>query len=77
RRAAIAPPSGETEGDYLDLTRDESAREDLIPPQPYRRLQPAYTEEAARAEAEATVDALVWIDVEGTVRRVEIVRWAG
>lgn len=77
RRAATAPPSGETEGDYLDLTRDESARENLIPPQPYRRLQPAYTEEAARAEAEATVDALVWIDVEGTVRRVEIVRWAG
>lgn len=46
-------------------------------PQPYRRLRPTYTESAARAEVEATVDVLVDLDVEGEVVRVEIVRWAG
>jgi TonB family protein len=46
-------------------------------PQPYRRLRPTYPETAARAEAEATVDVLVDLDVEGEVTRVEVVRWAG
>lgn len=68
---------GEEESMYLDLTRDQGLDENIIPPQPYRRLQPAYTEEAARAEAEATVDVLAWIDEDGVVRRVEVVRWAG
>jgi TonB family protein len=47
------------------------------PPQPFRRLRPAYTETAERAEAEATVDASVEIGAAGEVRNVEIVRWAG
>ena len=46
-------------------------------PAPYRRLRPIYPETAARAEAEATVDVLVDIDVAGEVSRVEVVRWAG
>jgi TonB family protein len=46
-------------------------------PLPYRRLRPAYTPEAARAEVEATVDALAELDEKGEVRGVEIVRWAG
>ena len=46
-------------------------------PLPYRRLRPAYPETAARAEAEATIDAAVEINAEGEVSRVEIVRWAG
>jgi TonB family protein len=46
-------------------------------PQPFRRLRPAYTVEAARAEAEATVDALVDLNTEGEVTRIEVVRWAG
>ncbi|HEY0546112.1 MAG TPA: TonB family protein [Pyrinomonadaceae bacterium] len=46
-------------------------------PAPYRRLHPVYPETAARAEAEATVDALVDLDIEGEVTRVEVVRWAG
>jgi TonB family protein len=46
-------------------------------PQPYRRIRPAYTDSAAKAEVEATVDVLVDLDVEGEVERVEIVRWAG
>jgi TonB family protein len=46
-------------------------------PLPYRRLRPAYTDAAARAGVEATVDALVELDERGEVQNVEIVRWAG
>ncbi len=49
----------------------------FLPPQPYRRLRPPYPETAARAEAEATVDATVEVSADGEVGRVEIVRWAG
>ena len=63
-----------------DLTSaDEAETEErgVRPPHPFRRLRPAYTEEAARADAEATVDALVEIGADGAVARVEIARWAG
>ncbi|HYO99422.1 MAG TPA: energy transducer TonB [Pyrinomonadaceae bacterium] len=46
-------------------------------PQPYRSLRPAYPDTAARAAAEATVDALVEVDAAGEVKDIEIVRWAG
>lgn len=46
-------------------------------PQPYRRLQPAYTAEAARYEVEAIVDVKVDLDADGEVTRTEVVRWAG
>ena len=56
---------------------DSSAAPGLQTPRPYRRLRPAYPESAARAEAEATVDALADIDERGEVGQVRIVRWAG
>jgi TonB family protein len=46
-------------------------------PAPYRRLQPAYPEIAARAGAEAVVDVQVEVDAAGEVGRVDVVRWAG
>lgn len=46
-------------------------------PAPYRRLRPTYTDEAARAAAEATVDVTVEIGADGEPGRVEVVRWAG
>jgi TonB family protein len=63
----------------IDLSTDEgaAANTDLHEPAPYRRLRPAYTDAAARAEAEATVDASVEIGADGEVGRVRIVRWAG
>ena len=63
----------------IDLSTDEgaAANRDLREPAPYRRLRPAYTDAAARAEAEATVDALVDIGADGEVSDVRIVRWAG
>jgi TonB family protein len=72
RRAARAEPAA-----LLDLSSEEEAGGDVRPPAPFARIRPAYTEEAARAEAEATVDALVEIDAAGEVTKVEIVRWAG
>jgi TonB family protein len=51
--------------------------EGLRLPRPYRHLLPIYPETAARAEAEATVDVLVDLDVSGEVMRVEVARWAG
>ena len=63
----------------IDLSTDEgtAANRDLREPAPYRRLRPAYTDAAARAEAEATVDALVEIGADGEVAGVRVVRWAG
>jgi TonB family protein len=58
-------------------SEEESAREGVREPAPFQRLRPAYPETAARAEAEATVDAIVEIDAAGAVVRVEVVRWAG
>ena len=46
-------------------------------PRPYRRMKPPYTDDAAHAEVEATVDVLVDIDASGEVGQVEVVRWAG
>lgn len=46
-------------------------------PAPYRRLQPAYPDTAARVGAEGVVDVQVEIDAAGEVSSVEVVRWAG
>lgn len=70
----------EAEADsVIDLSTDTGAdaHADLREPAPYKRLRPAYTEAAARADAEATVDALVEIGADGEVVRVRVVRWAG
>jgi TonB family protein len=58
---------------------DEKAAEaqGLRLPRPYRRLRPEYTEAAARADAEATVDVLVDVTPDGKVGDVRIARWAG
>jgi TonB family protein len=71
--------SAEEQVAVIDLSGDVGADafKDLREPAPYRRLRPAYTDAAYRAEAEATVDASVKIDSDGEVREVSIVRWAG
>lgn len=46
-------------------------------PKPYRRLRPAYTDSAARADIEATVDVLVDVSADGEVNQVRVARWAG
>lgn len=63
----------------IEVMSDEETDENrgVRAPRPYRRLKPPYPETAARAEVEATVDALIDIDARGEVGHVEIVRWAG
>ena len=63
----------------IDVMSDDDSdpNQEVRAPRPYRRLKPPYPETAARAEVEATVDALVDIDVRGEVGRLEIARWAG
>ena len=70
---------GEPVASVIDLSTDEGAgaHTDLREPAPYRRLRPAYTDAASRAEAEATVDAEVEIGADGEVGSVRVVRWAG
>lgn len=46
-------------------------------PKPYRRLRPTYTDFAARADIEATVDVLVDVGADGEVNEVRVARWAG
>lgn len=77
-RERFAPEEAEAAA-VIDLSTDEgaTAHKDLREPAPFRRLRPAYTDAAARAEAEATVDALVEIGADGEVGGVRVVRWAG
>ena len=74
RAAAI-----ENRAPIIEALSDEEGDEnkDVRAPRPYRRLKPQYPETAAQAEVEATVDALVDIDSQGEISRVEIGRWAG
>ena len=70
-------PAAESPAPVIDLSSDAGASPDLREPAPYRRLRPAYTDAASRAEAEATVDAEVEIGADGEVGGVRVVRWAG
>jgi TonB family protein len=78
-RERFEPAAAPEPSSVIDLSTDEAAdaHKDLREPAPYRRLRPAYTDAASRAEAEATVDALVEIGADGEVGRVRVVRWAG
>jgi TonB family protein len=79
-RERLNPSRDEGRAPVIDLSSDDEgadSNKDLREPAPYRRLRPAYTDSAFKAEAEATVDASVEIDANGEAREVEIVRWAG
>lgn len=46
-------------------------------PLPYRRIRPIYTSTANTYGVKATVEALVDLDENGKITRIEITRWAG
>ena len=46
-------------------------------PRPFVRFRPEYTDAAANAEVEATIDLLVDIRSDGEVDQIQIARWAG
>jgi len=47
------------------------------PPMPYKRIKPEYTTTAYLYSVTATVDALLDVDQNGNILRIEIARWAG
>lgn len=47
------------------------------PPRPYRRISPKYTQTAWLYSIAATVDIELDLDETGTIRRAEVIRWAG
>ncbi|MCA1634981.1 MAG: energy transducer TonB [Acidobacteria bacterium] len=78
RRRMMAAAAREATPAFEDAPEEGSAAAaNFREPAPYRRLRPTYTDEAARAGAEATVDVSVEIGADGEVARVEVVRWAG
>jgi len=57
---------------------DEAAEQNgLRLPRPFTRYRPEYTEAAASAEVEATIDLLVEIKSDGEVAQIQVARWAG
>jgi len=77
-RLSAASAGGEAASVFEDVPDEGSpAAANFRAPQPYRSLRPVYPATAARAAAEATVDALVKVDAAGEVKDIEIVRWAG
>lgn len=77
RNQTLAPPV--IIGDEAASSNDEDKEQAGVarPPQAFRRLRPAYTLAASRAEVEGTVDAEVEISETGEVARITIARWAG
>ncbi|HLA12738.1 MAG TPA: TonB family protein [Pyrinomonadaceae bacterium] len=69
---------GQNEPVVLEAPDEEqAAAQGLRLPRPFKRLQPGYTEEAAQAEVEATVDIVAEIDGNGDVHHARVERWAG
>ena len=65
--AEMEEPPGET----------SPAAKNFRAPIPYRRIKPAYTNDAGLYDIAATVDIVVDLDAAGSILRTEIVRWAG
>lgn len=61
----------------LDLVATSPIPPDAIEPRFFKRPSPAFTEDADRARAVATVDLVVHFNADGTYGPIEVVRWAG
>jgi hypothetical protein len=75
--------AGKTEANEIvaaieELPAEKSKEaENFRSPLPYKRIRPAYTRIAGLYNVTATVDAIVDLDENGKVSRIEISRWAG
>lgn len=73
---AIEPESSPT----VEVAPDDeevAEQNGLRLPRPFVRYRPEYTDAAASAEVEATIDLLVDIKSDGEVDQIQIARWAG
>ncbi len=67
-----------TEPEIEAVPEDNSpAAKNFKAPIPYSRRRPEYTAEAAFYNVRATVEILVDLEADGTIRRTQIARWAG
>jgi hypothetical protein len=72
--AAISEKATELQIEY-EMFDDDSKT--MRPAMPYSRIKPQYTELAFLHDVKAIVEAEVSIDIDGSVRKVDVVRWAG
>ena len=75
RNAQAAGSSGPAIEDIPD--EGSPAAYGFTPPEFLNRVKPEYTEEAARADVSATVEARAVFHADGQVGDIEIIRWAG
>jgi TonB family protein len=77
-RAAQESSAASNSEPFEDLPDEKSAMAaNFKAPEFINRVKPDYTEEAARADVTATVEAHVVFKADGETGAVEIVRWAG
>lgn len=62
---------------FVDFVSQPEGSPDLIPPRFFSRPVPAYTPDADRVHATATVELLVEFLADGSYGRIDVVRWAG
>ena len=72
--SALRSAASVADTEYAMFDPDSKA---MRPAMPYRRIKPEYTVTAFLYDVKATVDAEVSVDEKGTVRKIDIVRWAG
>ncbi len=70
------PETGSPES-FLDFVANPEGNKDEIPPRFFSRPVPAYTADADRIHATATVELLVEFLADETYGRIVLVRWAG
>src|SRR5262249_8680384 len=63
--------------DAADFVVNPDGGPDLVPPRFFKRPSPAFTPEADRAHAVATVDLVVQFNADGSYGPIDVVRWAG
>ena len=63
--------------DALDLLETPEGTSGTIPPRFFKRPVPAFTDDADRAHAVATVDLVVRFNADATYGPIEVARWAG
>ena len=72
-----ADAANDEAGELLDFVTQPEGRGDVIPPRFFTRPIPAYTMDADRVHATATVELIVEFLSDGSYGRIDVERWAG
>ncbi len=63
--------------ELYDLSSEEAVKLNIKPPQFYRRIKPAYTDDAEFAGVTATIELKAVFQADGRIGAVEVIRWGG